>query len=103
MFSLRERPGWRRRATPAVTVAGGFNWRRSFGEGMAEIFRDQVLSAPRELFDIVDETQVKAHLAEVPPKRPSQSWNVYTLSVLLSGAWREPVPDLPEVTVPAPS
>jgi hypothetical protein len=101
--SLWERPGWRRRATPPVTVSGGFNWRRSFGEGIAEIFREQVLSAPRELFDIVDETQVKAHLAEVPPKRPSQSWNIYTLSVLLSGAWREPVPDLPEVTVPAPS
>ncbi|MGH3392676.1 MAG: asparagine synthase-related protein, partial [Actinomadura sp.] len=100
--SLRELPGWRRRATPQVTVAGGFNWRRSYDQGFAEIMRDQILGAPAELFDIARREAVEAHLAELPARRPSQTWNLYTLSVLLSGAWREPAPDLPPVTVPMP-
>jgi hypothetical protein len=97
-----ERPAWRRRATPPATRAGGFNWRRSYDAGFAEILRRQIMDGPPELFDIVDRDAVVTHLAEIPPKRPSQSWNLYTLSVLLSGAWREPLPDLPSVTIPIP-
>ena len=98
-----RRPAWRRRATPRATRTGGFNWRRSYDAGFAEILRRQIMEGPPELFDIVDRDAVTAHLADVPPKRPSQSWNLYTLSVLLSGAWLAAPPgDLPDVTIPVP-
>jgi hypothetical protein len=102
--TLWRRPAWRRRATPPVTRTGGFNWRRSYDAGFAEILRRQIMEGPPELFEIADRAAVAAHLAEVPPKRPSQSWNLYTLSVLLSDAWRADLPgDLPAVTVPLPN
>ncbi|GAA3977325.1 hypothetical protein GCM10023085_69680 [Actinomadura viridis] len=95
--------GWRRRATPRAHRAPGFNWRRSYDRGMAGLLREQIMAAPPELFDLLNETAVRERLAEVPPRRPGQSWALLTLSVLLSGAWREPEPVLPEVTVPRPS
>ncbi|TDC58200.1 hypothetical protein E1281_02355 [Actinomadura sp. KC345] len=102
--SLREWPGWRRRATPPSTGAAGFNWRKSYGSELAGVFREHILDAPAELFSIVDRGAVERRLAEVPPRRPGQSWHLLSLSVLLSGAWREPEPvDLPDVAVPIPA
>ncbi|MFC7733658.1 asparagine synthase-related protein [Actinomadura keratinilytica] len=99
--SLREWPAWRRRATPPGTGAAGFNWRKSYGPELADIFRERILDGPPELFSILDRAAVERRLAEVPPRRPGQSWNLLTLAVLLSGAWREPEPaDLPDVEVP---
>lgn len=94
--------GWRRRAPlPPSGQGGGFNWRRGYGEEFAAILRDQILVAPPELFELVDRTAVKELLSHVPPRRPSQSWNLLTLAVLLSGAWREPVPaGLGDVAIP---
>ncbi|TDE33858.1 asparagine synthase-related protein [Actinomadura sp. 6K520] len=101
--SLREWPGWRRRATPPSTPAGGFNWRKSYGPELADVFREHILDGPPELFSILDRGAVERRLAEVPPRRPGQSWHLLSLSVLLSGAWREPEPaDLPDIEVPAP-
>ncbi|MFA1546654.1 hypothetical protein [Actinomadura chokoriensis] len=58
---------------------------------------------PPELFAIPDRAAVERRLAEVPPRRPGQSWHLLALSVLLSGAWREPEPDgLPDVEVLIP-
>ncbi|TDC92951.1 asparagine synthase-related protein [Actinomadura sp. 7K507] len=102
--SLREWPGWRRRATPPSTGAAGFNWRKSYGPELAEVFREHILDGPPELFSIADRGAVERRLAEVPPRRPGQSWHLLSLSVLLSGAWREPEPDgLPDVAVPIPT
>jgi hypothetical protein len=102
--SLRELPGWRRRATPPSTGAAGFNWRKSYGPELAEVFREHILDGPSELFSILDRGAVERRLAEVPPRRPGQSWHLLSLSVLLSGAWREPEPvDLPDVEVPMPA
>ena len=101
--TLRERPGWRRRATPPSTSAAGFNWRKAYGVELAGVFREHILDGPPELFTIVDRAAVERRLAEVPPRRPGQSWHLLALSVLLSGAWREPEPDaLPDIEVPLP-
>ncbi|HEY8480264.1 MAG TPA: asparagine synthase-related protein [Spirillospora sp.] len=101
--SLRDWPGWRRRATPPSTPSGGFNWRKSYGPELADVFREHILSGPPELFSILDRAVVERRLAEVPPRRPGQSWHLLSLSVLLSGAWREPEPtDLPDIEVPVP-
>ncbi|WP_222868668.1 asparagine synthase-related protein [Actinomadura syzygii] len=100
---LREWPAWRRRA--AVLPVGrtaGFNWRKSYDENFLAILRDQVLSAPPELFDIVDERRAKEHFASVPKGWANQTWHIYTLAVLLSGEWRDARPDLPDVTIPIP-
>ncbi|SFO22401.1 Asparagine synthase [Actinomadura madurae] len=102
--SLRERPGWRRRATPPSTAAAGFNWRKSYGPELADVFREHILDGPPELFSILDRGAVERRLAEVPPRRPGQSWHLLSLSVLLSNAWREPEPDdLPDMEIPLPT
>lgn len=100
---LVEWPAWRRRA--AVLPVGrtsGFNWRKTFDEDFLAILRDQVMNAPRELFDIVDERRLKEHFATVPKGWSDQIWHIYTLAVLLSGEWRDARPDLPDVTIPIP-
>ena len=48
----------------------GFNWRKSFDENFLALLRDQVLSSPRELFDIVDEARTK----ELFPRGRSAKW-----------------------------
>ncbi|WP_051108968.1 asparagine synthase-related protein [Actinomadura flavalba] len=102
--SLRSWPGWRRRATPPSTAAAGFNWRKSYGHDLADVFRAHILDAPAELFSIVDRKAVERRLSEVPPRRPGQSWHLLSLSVLLSGTWRTPEPtDLPDIEVPLPA
>jgi hypothetical protein len=100
---LRELPGWLRRSTPRAHRTPGFNWRRSYDRGMADLMREQIMTAPPELREILDQSVVASRLAEVPPRRPAQAWSLMTLSVLLSGAWREPAPDLPDITVPLPA
>lgn len=101
--SLRAWPGWRRRAAPPARGAAGFNWRRSYGPELADVFREHILDGPPELFSILDRGAVERRLAEVPPRRPGQSWHLLSLSVLLSGLWREPEPtDLPDIEVPVP-
>ncbi|MFC9970518.1 asparagine synthase-related protein [Spirillospora sp. NPDC127200] len=100
---ITDWPGWRRRA--AVVPAGrtaGFNWRKSYDEEFLKLLRDQVMSSPRELFDVVDEAKAKELLSEVPKAWSNQVWHIYTLSVLLSGIWRESRPELPGVRIPLP-
>ncbi|WP_176611436.1 asparagine synthase-related protein [Actinomadura sp. WMMB 499] len=100
---LREWPAWRRRA--AVLPKGrtsGFNWRRTFDEPFLALLRDQVLDGPSELWEIVNRRKFEEHFATVPTGWTNQLWHIYTLSVLLSGMWREPRPDLPDVRIPIP-
>ncbi|MFD0905501.1 asparagine synthase-related protein [Actinomadura sediminis] len=100
---LREWPAWRRRA--AVLPKGrtsGFNWRREFDEPFLALLRDHVLDGPPELWDIVNRRKFEEHFATVPKGWTNQLWHIYTLSVLLSGAWREPRPKLPNVRIPIP-
>jgi asparagine synthetase B (glutamine-hydrolysing) len=96
-------PGWYRRR-PVLPTGGssGFNWRKSFDEDFLALLREQLLSSPRELFDVVDETQAKELFSQVPRGWVQQIWHITTLSVLLSGTWREPPPTLPTVTIPVP-
>jgi hypothetical protein len=100
--------GWgawlrRRRQVRATEPGGVFNWRRGYDENFAAIMRDRVLSAPPELFEVADRTAVKEMLSEVPPRRPSQAWNLLTVGLLLSGAWREAPPEeLPSVAIRVP-
>ncbi|GLZ06744.1 hypothetical protein Acsp03_42100 [Actinomadura sp. NBRC 104412] len=95
-----ELPGWWRRATPRAHRTPGFNWRRSYGRDLADLMRREIMSAPAELLELVDRSALETRLAEVPPRRPHQAWALLTLKTLLSNAWREPAPDLPEITVP---
>jgi hypothetical protein len=83
-------------------VTSGFNWRKSFDENFLDLLREQLVSAPRELFDVVDEAQAKQLFSQVPRGWVHQIWHIYTLGVLLSGSWREPEPELPPVTIPVP-
>jgi hypothetical protein len=92
----------RRRAMVARGGSSGFNWRKSFDESFMGLLREQLMSAPRELFDVVDETQAKQLFSQVPRGWINQVWHIYTISVLLSGSWREPVPALPGVSLPVP-
>jgi hypothetical protein len=99
----RELHAWYRRR-PMVPQGGssGFNWRKSFDEDFLDLLREQLVSAPRELFDVVDEARAKQLFSQVPGGWVHQVWHIYTLGVLLSGAWREPEPALPAVTIPVP-
>jgi hypothetical protein len=101
---LTEYRAWRSRAAMLpVGRTAGFNWRKSYDEEFLAILRDQVMRGPRELFDIVDEARAKEHFARPPTGWHNQTWHIYTLSVLLSRSWREPLPDLPQVRIPIPS
>ena len=94
---------WQGRAPmPETGGTAGFNWRRRYGQELAAAMRDQILGSPPELWDIVDRTKIVRILDEVPPRKASQAWHLITLSVLLSGMWREPAPALPSVPVPIP-
>ncbi|RAY13888.1 hypothetical protein DPM19_16420 [Actinomadura craniellae] len=96
-----ERAAWRARAPlPATGVTFGFNWRRKYGAEFAAAAREHILDGPSQLWEIVDRSAVEPMLHEVPPRRPSQAWNLLSLSILLSNRWREPSPDLPPVTIP---
>ncbi|MBE1533763.1 asparagine synthase-related protein [Actinomadura algeriensis] len=100
---LREWPAWRRRA-PVVPKGrtSGFNWRRTFDEPFLALLRDHIMDAPSELWDIVNRRKFEEHFAAVPKGWTNQLWHIYTLSVLLSGVWREPRPELPDVRIPIP-
>lgn len=68
-----------------------------------DLLRDQVMGGPRELFEVVNEGKAKEHFAAVPTGWHNQIWHIYTLSVLLSGVWRDGMPGLPRVRIPVPS
>lgn len=97
------RRAWRARAALAPRGrTAGFNWRVSFDDGFRDLLREQILDGPEELFDIVDRDAMTKALSEPPKRWVKQIWHVYTLSVLLSGAWRSPLPKLPSVRIPIP-
>jgi hypothetical protein len=102
--SLREWRGWRHRA-PLLPKGrtSGFNWRTSYDEGFQTLLRDQIMTSPPELFDIVDEPAAKELLSTAPGRSPKNIWHIFTLSVLLSGQWREAAPSLPDVAIPLPA
>jgi hypothetical protein len=58
------------------------------------------MGGPRDLFEIVNESKAKERFARVPQGWANQIWHIYTLSVLLSGRWREGRPGLPRVRLP---
>ncbi|MBV7696809.1 asparagine synthase C-terminal domain-containing protein [Streptomyces sp. TRM70350] len=100
---LIEWPAWLRRAAFVPNGrTSGFNWRKSFDEAFLALLRDEVMNTPNELFDIVDKAKIKEHFDTVPKAWSNQVWHVYTLAVLLTGAWREARPDLPPVRIPIP-
>ncbi|MCP2341550.1 asparagine synthase-related protein [Actinomadura rupiterrae] len=101
--SLRDWWGWRQReALRPHGRTAGFNWRKHYDDGFLSLLRDQVMTGPRELFDIVDEVQCKKLFAQPPTGWHNQIWHIFTLSVLLTGSWRTERPDLPDVTIPIP-
>ncbi|MBB4930170.1 hypothetical protein F4561_000990 [Lipingzhangella halophila] len=73
----------------ARTGLGGFDWRRTLGPDYVAPMRDRILATP-ELFQLVDRQRTEQLLAEDPPKRAGQVWNLYTLAVLLSNEWLAP-------------
>jgi hypothetical protein len=100
-----ERKIWRERdaVRPTAGRTSGFNWRKSYDENFLALLREQVMDGPRELFDLVDEAKAREHFAHVPQGWTNQTWHIYTLSVLLSGTWRQGAPDLPRVRIPIPT
>jgi hypothetical protein len=60
------------------------------------------MNGPREVFDIVHEPKAREHFAQVPKGWANQTWHIYTISVLLSGAWMDGDPGLPKVRIPVP-
>ncbi|MFI0486357.1 hypothetical protein [Actinomadura sp. 9N215] len=101
---LVGRRAWRARATlPAVGRTASFNWRLSRDEAFRRVLTEQIMDGPANLFDLVDRQAMADVLADTSSRRwLKQIWHVYTLSVLLSGAWRGPVPKLPRVRIPIP-
>ncbi|MGP4023161.1 asparagine synthase-related protein [Actinomadura sp. 3N407] len=98
------RRAWRARAplVPRGRTAS-FNWRLSHGEEFRRLLAEQIMDGPRELFGLVDRRAMDEVLRDMSGRRWSkQIWHAYTLSVLLSGAWREPAPKLPPVEIPIP-
>lgn len=97
---------WRSLRRRAAAVQNGhtsnFNWRTSYDENYQAVLRDQIMDAPGELFDIIDKGTVMELLEAAPDRDPKRIWHIHTLAVLLSGRWREPLPDLPEMTIPLP-
>jgi hypothetical protein len=98
-----HRRRWLRRRSAAQPGPAAFNWRKQYDDTLQGVFRDVILDAPRELFDIAEESAVKELLARRPPAWPNQVWNLFTVAVLLSGSWREPDPALPAIELPVPS
>ncbi|HEU5156409.1 MAG TPA: asparagine synthase-related protein [Streptosporangiaceae bacterium] len=94
------RAWYRRRPVAARGGSSGFNWRSSFDENFLSLLREQLSSAPRELFDVVDESQARRLFSRVPRGWVNQVWHIFTLGVLLSGDWRRSPTALPPVTIP---
>jgi hypothetical protein len=87
-----EWPAWRKRE--AVVPKGrtaGFNWRRSRDEALLGIFEEQILDGPKAVFDIVERGKIEELLADLRSGAKTgwvqQLWHVFTMSVLLDGAW----------------
>ncbi|MFC4050783.1 asparagine synthase-related protein [Actinomadura syzygii] len=100
---LVRRRAWRARAVPpARGRTAAFNWRVSYDDGFRKLLLDQILDGPQSLFDIVDREALTTRVRDRPKHWVKQLWHVYTLSVLLSGEWRTPPPDLPKMEIPIP-
>jgi hypothetical protein len=105
-FSWRPselRARYRRRPVVPTGGSSGFDWRKSFDENFLALLRERFLAAPRALFDVVAEPRAKELFSGAPRQWTHQIWHIYTLSVMLSGEWREAPPVLPEVTIPIPA
>ncbi|WP_433334383.1 asparagine synthase-related protein [Spirillospora sp. CA-294931] len=101
---VSEWGAWRRRAAVVPTGGtSGFNWRKSYDENYLALLREQILDGPSELFEIVDRSRAEEHLSRVPTAWHLQTWHMFTMSVLLSGPWREDQPARPPVRIPVPS
>ncbi|WP_158566893.1 asparagine synthase-related protein [Actinomadura craniellae] len=102
---ILNRGRWHARA--ALLPSGrtsGFNWRKQAVEPLLGVMREQIMDGPAELFDLVDRARIDETLTPGAQGWAMQRWHVYTLSVLLSGRWREPLPpDLPGLDIPIPS
>jgi hypothetical protein len=101
-LSPRRWRAWKARAPLPPGATSTFNWRRHYGADFAALMREHILAAPPELSEVVDMEKIRLHLSQVPPRRPSQTWHLLTLSVLLSGLWLEARPRLPDVDIPIP-
>lgn len=100
---LFGRRAWRARAASAPKGrTASFNWRVSFDDGFRNLLMEQILDGPEALFEIVDREAMVAGFRDQPRRWVKQIWHIYTLSVLLSGAWRGPKPELPDVEIPIP-
>ncbi|WP_165964630.1 asparagine synthase-related protein [Actinomadura sp. KC216] len=102
---LAGRRAWQARAAlPARGRTASFNWRLSGDEAFRRIFTEQIMDGPATLFELVDRQAIADVLADTTGRRWSkQIWHAYTLSVLLSGAWRGPAPKLSPVRIPIPA
>ncbi|MWA06128.1 hypothetical protein F8568_038420 [Actinomadura sp. LD22] len=101
---LAGRRAWR--AREALVPRGrtaGFNWRTSFDDGFRDLLRERIMDGPAELFAVVDRDAVDGALRDSPKRWAKQLWHIHTVSVLLSGEWRRPLPALPPVVIPIPA
>ncbi|MFC4909506.1 asparagine synthase-related protein [Actinomadura gamaensis] len=100
---LIGRRAWKaREALVPEGRTAGFNWRVSYDPAFRDLLQEQIMDGPQELFGIVDRAAVRDALRDAPGRWAKQIWHVYTLSVLISGEWRKPLPELPQVSIPIP-
>ena len=103
-WPLRRR--WHARRPLQVSAGpAGFDWRNQPDAALLEVFREQILGGPAELFDIVQRPVIESLLAKRPVSKSTAVllWNTYTTSVLLSGAWLDPLPELPPLRIEIPA
>lgn len=100
-------PAWRMRApVKPVGRTAGFNWRKSTDLTLLNVMTDQILDGPKELFDIVDRAKAEKFFGDLRSGAEKgwmqQVWHMYTMSILLTGAWRsgDAAADYPELTLP---
>jgi asparagine synthetase B (glutamine-hydrolysing) len=80
-----------------------FDWRRSYGQEVADFLRDYVLDAGVPLFDIVSKPAAE-RLLRSPHPDPAVTWALATVAALVSQDWlnaREPSGE--SFKIPAPS
>lgn len=101
--------GWGARA-PVFALDDGsqpqsrFNWRIGYGESLQSVFRDVILDEARDddLFAVFDRREVERLVTAVPPRSQHLVWHLFTMSVLLSGAWHEEQVSPRPVTISVP-
>lgn len=101
-----RRRAWLARAPMPVDKGGsGFDWRDNLDPALIRVFREQVLDGPAALFEVVRRPRVEALLDTYPLNKASSFllWNVFTASVLLSGAWLTAPPNNPAIQIPLPA